>query len=293
MARAESYLSMSTGLRWILTVLMLLVLGFVFLLPRQSQDILGWFGNPLSSVLEVPLKFVTSIQRSVGETWNHYIALHHAAQENDALTREVARLQGEINQLKEQNIIAKEFERLMTYQRTTPMKTVAARIIGRNVSNWYRAVIINKGQQDGIEQEMGVITEAGVVGRVIRVNPRTAVVLLLTDPNVAVTGMIQKSRDEGIVQGTPQGDIHMKYLPPLSPVEAGDRVVTSGLAGDFPRGLHIGQIQTITKSDTDLFQSAKILPIVDFAKLEGVLVITAFQESIPIDLPAPLPPPAS
>ena len=293
MARAESYLSMSTGLRWILTVLMLLVLVLMFLLPRQSQDLLGWLGNPLSSVLEVPLKFVTSIQQSVGETWDHYIALQHAAQENDALTREVARLQGEINQIKEQTIIAQEFELLMTYQRTTPMKTVAARIIGRNVSDWYRAVIINKGQQDGIAQEMGVITEAGVVGRVIRVNPRTAVILLLTDPNVAVTGMIQKSRDEGIVQGTPQGDVHMKYLPPLSPVEVGDRVVTSGLAGDFPRGLQIGQIQIITKSDTDLFQSAKILPIVDFAKLEGVLVITAFQESIPIDLPAPLPPPAS
>lgn len=284
---------MSTGFRWILIVLLLLCVGLLLLLPRQSQDLLGWVGNPLSPVLEVPLKFVASLQESVRETWGQYVALQHVAQENQALTHEVARLHGEINQLKEEHILEEEFERLITYQQAAPMQTVAARIIGRNVSNWYRAVIIDKGQQDGIGQEMGVITEAGVVGRVIRVNPRTAVVLLLTDPNVAVTGMIQKSRDEGIVQGTPQGAIHMKYLPPLSPVEAGDRVVTSGLAGDFPRGLQIGQIQTITKADTDLFQAAEITPIVNFAKLEGVLVITAFQESIPVDLPAPLPPPAS
>ncbi|MGD9853173.1 MAG: rod shape-determining protein MreC [Nitrospirales bacterium] len=284
---------MSTGLRRMSIVILILCVGLLFLLPRQAHEVLGWVGNPLASILEVPLKWVAALQHAVGRTWDGYVALQHVEEDNQALTLEVARLQGEINHLKEQAIIAEEFERLLTYQQTAPMKTVAARIIGRNVSNWYRAVIIDKGQQDGIDQEMGVITEAGVVGRVIRVNPRTAVVLLLTDPNVAVTGMIQKSRDEGIIQGTPQGTIQMKYLPPLSPVEAGDRIVTSGLAGDFPRGLHIGKIQTMIKSDTDLFQAAEIIPVVDFAKLEGVLVITTFQESIPINLPAPLPPPAS
>ncbi|MDR4493400.1 MAG: rod shape-determining protein MreC [Nitrospirales bacterium] len=284
---------MSTGLRRISIVIVVLCVGVWFLLPRQSQAVLGWVGNPLSSVLEVPLKWVASLQQAVGETWERYVALQHVEADNQALTLEVARLQGEVNLLKEQAIIAEEFERLLTYQQTAPMKTVPARIIGRNVSNWYRAVIIDKGQQDGIEQEMGVITEAGVVGRIIRVNPSTAVVLLVTDPNVAVTGMIQKSRDEGIIQGTPQGTIQMKYLPPLSTVDVDDRVVTSGLAGDFPRGLQIGKIQSLIKADTDLFQAAEIVPIVDFAKLEGVLVITTFQESIPINLPAPLPPPSS
>lgn len=293
MAQAEPYLPMSTGFRRIFIVILALCVGFLFLLPRQSQELLGWIGNPLSSVLEVPLKFVASIQQEVGETWERYVALQNVETENQELTLEVARLQGEINHLKEQAILAEEFQRLLTYQQTAPMKTVAARIIGRNVSNWYRAVIIDKGKQDGIDQEMGVITEAGVVGRVIRVNARTAVVLLLTDPNVAVTGMIQKSRDEGIIQGTPQGAVQMKYIPPLSPVDVGDRVVTSGLAGDFPRGLQIGYIQALIKADTDLFQAAEIRPIVDFSKLEGVLIITTFQESIPIHLPAPLPPPAS
>jgi rod shape-determining protein MreC len=153
-------------------------------------------------------------------------------------------------------------------------------------------MIINKGARDGIHPEMGVITDAGVVGRVVRVNPTTAIVLLLSDPNVAITGMIQKTRDEGIIQGTPQGNIHMKYLPPLSPVHPGDPVVTSGLTGDFPRGLQIGRIQQVTKADTDLFQLGEIDPIVDFSKLEGVLVITAFQTSLPESLTKTTTPPS-
>jgi rod shape-determining protein MreC len=98
--------------------------------------------------------------------------------------------------------------------------------------------------------------------------------------------MIQTSRDEGIIQGTPQGNIHMKYLPPLSPVKVGDAIVTSGLTDDFPRGLSIGHIRQITKATTDLFQSGEVTPIVDLSKLEGVLVITSFEPPISAESPS-------
>jgi len=225
------------------------------------------------------------MQNSISEIWNRYIALQNVWEENRHLKQEIERLHGEQNLLREQTIIGTQFQQLLAYQETAPMTTLPARIIGRNVSNWYRAMIINKGDRDGIHPEMGVITEAGVVGRVVRVNPTTAIVLLLSDPNVAITGMVQNTRDEGIIQGTPQGIIHMKYLPPLSPVQTGDPVVTSGLTGDFPRGLQIGKVQQITKADTDLFQLGEISPIVDFSKLEGVLVITSFQTSRPESSP--------
>jgi rod shape-determining protein MreC len=225
------------------------------------------------------------MQDSISEIWTRYIALQTVWEENQLLRQEIQRLQGEQNLLREKIIISTQFQQLLAYQETAPMTTLPARIIGRNVSNWYRAMIINKGARDGIHPEMGVITKAGVVGRVVRVNPATAIVLLLSDPNVAITGMVQNTRDEGIIQGTPQGIIHMKYLPPLSPVQPGDPVVTSGLTGDFPRGLQIGRIQQITKADTDLFQLGEISPTVDFSKLEGVLVITSFQTSRPESSP--------
>ena len=129
--------------------------------------------------------------------------------------------------LHEQMIVSEQLSSLMNFQKQAAMKTVAARVIGRNATNWYRAIIIDKGIENGIKKQMGVVTTTGVVGRVVNVNPSTAVVLLLTDPNIAVAGMIQRSRDEGIAQGTAQGAVRMKYLPPLSTVEVGDMVVTS------------------------------------------------------------------
>ena len=180
-----------------------------------------------------------------------------------------------VSQLREQIIVSDQLAQMLDYQKIAPMETVAARVIGRNATNWYRGIIIDKGSQQGIQEEMGVITTTGVVGRVINVNPSTAIVLLLPDPNMALAGMIQRSRDEGIVQGTAQGFVRMKYLPPLSQVKMGDLVVTSGLNEDFPRGLLIGHVSRLEKSDAELFQLAGIQPIVDFSKLEGVLVVTS------------------
>ena len=267
----------STVFRRLLAGGLILFLVLLLFLPRQAQE---WLGEPMALILEGPLHGVAALQDSIGKTWNHYIALQHVWEDNQRLKQEIQQLQGEQNRLREQAILAREFEKLSKYQTTAPITTLPARIIGRNVSNWYRAIVIDKGSRDGIHAEMGVITDAGVVGRVIRVNAITSIVLLLSDPNVAITGMIQTSRDEGIIQGTPQGTLQMKYLPPLSPVQVGDAVVTSGLTDDFPRGLHIGHIQQITKAATDLFQSGEITPIVDFSKLEGVLVITSFQPTI-------------
>ena len=277
----------ATGRRRFFVGAFILFLFLLLLLPRESQEWLGQVGGPMAIILEGPLHGVATIQASVGETWNHYIVLQQVWVENQCLKQEIQQLQGKQNRLREQAILAMEFQILSMYQTTAPMTSVPARIIGRNVSNWYKAIVINKGTRDGIHAEMGVITNAGVVGRVVRVNPTTSIVLLLSDPNVAITGMIQTSRDEGIIQGTPQGNIHMKYLPPLSPVQVGDVVVTSGLTDDFPRGLYIGHIQQVTKAATDLFQSGKITPIVDFSKLEGVLVITSFQPPVSVESPPP------
>jgi rod shape-determining protein MreC len=120
---------------------------------------------------------------------------------------------------------------------------------------------------------MGVITPAGVVGRVVKTTPATAIVLLASDPNNAIAGLIQRTRDEGIVEGTAQGGVHLKYIPLLSSVKTGDRVVTSGLVGGFPRGLAIGTITRIDKEEGALFQTAELTSEVDIGRVEEVLVI--------------------
>jgi rod shape-determining protein MreC len=122
---------------------------------------------------------------------------------------------------------------------------------------------------------MGVITPAGVVGRVVKTTGATSVVLLITDPNNAIAGLIQRTRDEGIVEGVPQGRAKLKYIPMLSAVKEGDRVVTSGLVGGFPRGLAIGTITSIDREEGALFQTGELVTEVDVNRVEEVLVIQA------------------
>jgi rod shape-determining protein MreC len=106
------------------------------------------------------------------------------------------------------------------------------------------------------------------------------VVLLVTDPNNAIAGLIQRTRDEGIVEGTQQGLAQLKYIPLLSTLRDGDRVVTSGLVGGFPRGIAIGTITRIDRQEGALFQSAELMPEVDVGHVEEVLVIqTSYGQS--------------
>jgi rod shape-determining protein MreC len=135
-------------------------------------------------------------------------------------------------------------------------------------------VVLDKGERDGIRPEMGVVTLTGAVGRVVKSSATSSVVLLLTDPNNAVTALVQRTRDEGIIEGTVSGKARLKYIPLLAAVRVGDPVVTSGLTGGFPKGVPIGTITGIQKDEGDLFQTAEVQPEVDFTKLEEVLVVT-------------------
>src|SRR5262249_10402549 len=149
---------------------------------------------------------------------------------------------------------------LLQFKEQAVSVMLAAEVIGRDVTNSYRSVIINKGESDGVKADMGVVTPVGVVGRVVKTTNRTSVVLLVTDSNNAIAGLIQRTRDEGIVEGTQQGLARLKYIPLLSTLREGDRVVTSGLVGGFPRGLPIGTITRIDTSEGALFQSAELMP---------------------------------
>ncbi len=259
--------------------LVLLVVAFliVALIPRQAQVILQSVGKPFADVLAVPFKAMAGLDRGIRDWWNQYLALQGVYEQNLHLQREIQRLQGEMNQLREKALASDRLADLLNFHQQDQFQTVAARVVGRNASNWYQALILDKGEDDGIRVEMGVMTPAGVVGQVIKTSGSMSIALLITDPNVAVTGLVQRTRDEGIVQGTAKGFPRMKYIPPLSPVQKGDLVVTSGLTGGFPRGFLVGRVVPVEESEDDLFQSAHIDPVVDFSKLEEVLILLSIQ----------------
>jgi rod shape-determining protein MreC len=282
--RIRPFILISAGTRRILLALLIVGLLTVALLPRQAQKVLQSVGQPIADLIAIPMGFLASGDRGVRDIWNRYIALQGVHDQNLQFQQQIEQLQGELNQLREKAQASDRLAAILDFQTTTPMKTIAAKVIGPNASLWYRALVLDKGTNDGVENEMGVITPAGVVGQVIKVASSTSLVLLLTDSNVAVTGLVQRTRDEGIIQGSAQGYVRMKYIPPLSPVKAGDWIVTSGLTGGFPRGLLIGSVQQVQEGEGDLFQSALVQPIVDFTKLEEVLIVLAAQPQEDFDL---------
>jgi rod shape-determining protein MreC len=266
------------GTKRLAVILFALLLAALFLLPSQSQRLLQYVGGPLGQVLSLPLAALSSLDHGMSETWDGYVALQGVREENRQLLREIDLLKGQNNHLRESAAATQRYEALLNFKEQASFQTVAAHVIGRDATNWYRGVILNKGEHDGVRPEMGVVTPAGVVGRIVKANSTSSVVLLVTDPNNAIAGLVQRTRDEGIVEGTSHGRARLKYIPLLSRVQAGDHVVTSGLTGTFPRGLAIGRLTQVEKSEGDLFQSAEVEPEVDLSKLDEVLVITAPYE---------------
>jgi len=258
----------------VVLVLFALLVSVFLVLPKQTRSLLQHLGQPLAQIVAFPLGALAALDRSLREAWGGYVALRHVYDENHRLRREIEFLRGQNSELREVATAGQRLAALLEFKEGTGSETIAAQVIGRDATSWYRALVLNKGERDGIRPEMGVMTQAGVVGRVVKANPSTAVVLLITDPNNAVTGLIQRTRDEGIVEGTVRGLARMKYIPLLSATRVGDTVVTSGLTGGFPKGLVIGSVRSIERVEGDLFQSANITPEVDVSKLEEVLVIS-------------------
>lgn len=158
---------------------------------------------------------------------------------------------------------------------------VKGRVIGRDPSNFLRYFTIDAGEEQGVRKGMPVIVPRGLVGRVQSVGPNWAKVLLTIDPRSSVSALIQTSRATGQVQGLVSGDLVMRYISQKSTVNEGEIVLTSGLGGNFPKGLVIGQIIHVQQRDSDLFQEATVRPTVDFDRLEMVLVISTFE---PVDV---------
>lgn len=271
--------------RRVLFALCALLLSLVFILPGHSRTLLQAIGKPVGDLIALPLDALSALDRRVGQLWERYVALRTVQEENEQLRREIEYLRGQLADLREMAAANQRLTALLHFQAKQPVQTVAARVIGRDATNWYHGVVLDKGERDGIRAEMGVITPSGAVGRVVKTRPSSSVVLLITDPNNAVTGLIQRTRDEGIIEGTFEGALRMKYIPLLSTVRVGDPVVTSGLTGGFPRGVPIGTIVSVEKDEGGLFQIAEVRPDVDFTKLEEVLVVTVPRQ---VEEPPPM-----
>jgi rod shape-determining protein MreC len=281
-------MKLTTNRTFLTIVLVLVVIGLIALA-------LGGYLSPISRYALSP--FITA------QTWlstrfqaiqNYLNApqdLGRLRERNSDLEGEVAGLQAEIIALKQQLTESRVLSALVDFARVNPeYRYKAASVIGRDPSPFLQYVIINRGSDDGLRRGMPVVTQQGLVGRVAAVTAGAARVELVTDPGSSINVRLEPSGASAVLEGQITGDIALEMIPQSASVQTGDLVLTSGLGGNYPPNIIVGQVTGVRSRDTDLFKRASIQPVVDFNKLEIVLVITNFR---PVDISPLIPTPGA
>jgi rod shape-determining protein MreC len=208
---------------------------------------------------------------SVRTSWGDYFALQQVRRDNERLQQELAQLQIRLQQERALAQQSRTLQELVELRAQTPLTTTASAVIGSGASPDFRTITIDKGTTDGLRPDMAVIAPAGVVGRIITPSARAAKVQLLIDRNAAVAALVERSRAQGVVEGT-GGNLRLNYVSGTADLQVGDTLVTSGIEGIYPKGFVIGQIESIERSAGE-FSNVSIRPAVDFSSLEAVLVV--------------------
>ncbi|MDI6870525.1 MAG: rod shape-determining protein MreC [Bacillota bacterium] len=202
-------------------------------------------------------------------------AIRRAQEENRRLKQVIARLRAENASLQEARRENERWRRLLGFTQSAAIDMVPAQVIGRDPTNWFGYVVINKGSRHRLRPNLPVVTEEGVVGMVRQVTPYTASVLLLLDSRSAIGGQVAESRDYVLVEGSTArlGTAVVKPLAPEIRLQTGATIITSGLGQIFPKGLVIGRIEEVVKGRYGLAPYGILRPAVNFARLEEVAVL--------------------
>lgn len=269
-----------------LFVFLLLALGLIGLA-------LGGYLTPVSRILLNP---IVSAQTWLAKRYQAVQSLitqpedvTTLRQQNSALEAENSRLQVQIVELQQQVTEAQLLSTLVDYERRhVENQYIAASVIARDISPFMHYVIIDRGSDDGLRKGMPVITQQGLVGSIAAVTAGAARVQLINDPGSSINVILQQSDVEAVLNGRITGEIELNMISQNATIQPGDLVMTSGLGGNYPANIVIGQVVSIRNEASSLFQTASVQPAVDFSQLEIVLIITNFQ-SIDISPLIPIP----
>jgi rod shape-determining protein MreC len=222
-------------------------------------------------------KALVWVQTSTGNVWHNYFYLRGVRAENRSLKQQVERMSLERVRMSQDADQARRLQALLAFKEQFISQTMAAQVIGSSGSELSRSVYIDKGERDGIKPDMAVITADGIVGKVLRVYGSTSLVLLIDDQTSGVGALLDKTRLQGILRGTPSGEVVLEKVMSDETVPSGEMVLTSGGDGIFPKGLLVGRVTKVSPG-SELFLNIRVRPAADLSKLEEVLVVTKIDE---------------
>ena len=267
--------------RPLMVTIIVLVILLVLLVITAGGNNMSGAESVLGSIFTPMQRALYSATDSIGDFFDRIFSGVDVQTENQALMARVAELEG---QLQDYNEIKRENDRLKTLlnfdTQDNTLEYQAAHIIGKAPGYWFNMFIIDAGISQGIRVNMPVVNADGLVGRVVHTGAGWSRVMTIIDTSSGVSGIVERTRDNGVLSGaSTTGDdkplLAMSNLPLDADLMPGDTVITSGLAGIFPKGIRIGEVIEVSPSDDGMRNTAIVRPWVDFGHLEEVMIITS------------------
>lgn len=248
---------------------------------RAASGLVGTLVSPLQSGVSLVLGWAFGLV-------DEYVFLVGLKQQNAELTSRLEAVDMMATEVKELRRENEDLRRLLKMLERPSLEGIVSSIIGASSSRWIEGITIDRGESDGVRVGMPVISEQGVVGQVVVTSRRSARVLLLTDRVSGIDSIIQSSRIRGVVEGVGERRCQLRYVGIRDHVSIGDRVVTSGLDGVFPRGLLVGIVAAIRSGEQGIFQRIDVEPAVVPNSLERVVVLNKFPPDLEDKLEEPM-----
>jgi rod shape-determining protein MreC len=260
------------------TLLFIIVLSLLFVLmsfssqTRYVGETRTMFERTVMTIFSPVPKFVNWAGGTAQDMHHGYLDMRRAVNENLELRRKVAALTTENLKLRQSESDLRRLRSLLSYAEQFDMKTSMAQTIMLDTAGRFKSIIIDRGAADGVEVNDVVANANGLVGRVVLTTKDLAKVQLVTDNNCSVGSLVERTRRQGVVRGNGGTAVQMFDIPALADVQPGDRVLTAGIDGIYPKGIPIGTVVRAEPGQS-LFKTVAVKPAVDFGSIEEVIVI--------------------
>ena len=254
----------------------LIIATFIGLFILMSQTHSNEGTSRFQSVVQTltyPLQAsVNSVASTFKNLWNSYISLIDVNEENKLLRQQLLDIEEKMNQHIENSVQFLRLRNQLLFASKKITDKIFAEIIGESVDNNHDISLINRGSNQLVQRNYIVLRKEGLVGRIQSVSPFQSSVQLITDHRSRVSSLIQRNRIRGLIYGTHKG-LEMRQINQHANIKIGDRVISSGLGGLYPKGLLIGWVKEIRRQKHELFKTAILDSAVDFNQIEEVFVI--------------------
>ncbi|MEK6286094.1 MAG: rod shape-determining protein MreC [Acidobacteriota bacterium] len=245
--------------------------------PDSEQSVLRiWLVTAFAPIVHA----ADSVLSSIKGTGASYIDVRHAREENVELREKVERLTAELNKELERAAALDSLRRQLALPTHPEYGKLAANVISRDASLWFRRLTIDRGTLDGVKRDMPVATAGGIVGRVISVGPNFAMVQAITDKHAGVGAMLQTSRAMGEVRGVDNDRCELRNISSSENVEPGESIVTTGLDRIYPKGLLVGTVERVEADPNGPWHKIIVKPAAPVDRVEHLLILLVDQKDL-------------